>query len=102
MKKVHLIVGARPNFMKMAPLYKEFKKYPDKFEVKLIHTGQHYDKNMSDIFFEEMKIELKTATLKRFANTPIELSEEQSEEVGKLIERLEEDDDVQAVYTNFS
>ena len=41
--KIINIVGARPNFMKMAPLYKEFGKYPDEFEVKLIHTGQHYD-----------------------------------------------------------
>jgi len=55
-KKVHLIVGARPNFMKMAPLYKEFKKYPDKFEVKLIHTGQHYDEKMSKFFFDDLEM----------------------------------------------
>jgi len=40
--------------MKMAPLYKEFKKYPNEFEVKLIHTGQHYDEKMSKVFFEEL------------------------------------------------
>ena len=56
MKKVHLIVGARPNFMKMAPLYKEFKKYPDEFEVKLIHTGQHYDEKMSKFFFDDLEM----------------------------------------------
>jgi UDP-N-acetylglucosamine 2-epimerase (non-hydrolysing) len=53
-KKIHLIVGARPNFMKMAPLYKEFSKYDDQFEVKLIHTGQHYDEQMSKFFFDDL------------------------------------------------
>ena len=55
-KKIHLIVGARPNFMKMAPLYKEFNRYPDKFEVKLIHTGQHYDERMSKFFFHDLML----------------------------------------------
>lgn len=55
-KKIHLIVGARPNFMKMAPLYKEFSKYPDKFKVKLIHTGQHYDERMSKFFFHDLML----------------------------------------------
>ncbi len=52
--------------------------------------------------FDELKIELKTATLKRFANTPIELNEEQIADIANLIERIENDEDVQAVYTNFS
>jgi len=55
-KKVHLIVGARPNFMKMAPLYKEFAKYPEEFEIKLIHTGQHYDERMSKFFFDDLQM----------------------------------------------
>ncbi len=53
MKKVQLIVGARPNFMKMAPLYKELER-SDKFEVSLVHTGQHYDERMSKQFFTEL------------------------------------------------
>ena len=56
MKKIHLIVGARPNFMKMAPLYKEFKKYPNLFDVRLIHTGQHYDERMSKLFFIDLEM----------------------------------------------
>jgi UDP-N-acetylglucosamine 2-epimerase (non-hydrolysing) len=56
MKKILLVVGARPNFMKVAPVYKEFKKYPDKFIVKLCHTGQHYDVKMSDVFFQQLGI----------------------------------------------
>ncbi|MCF7913468.1 MAG: UDP-N-acetylglucosamine 2-epimerase (non-hydrolyzing) [Candidatus Cloacimonetes bacterium] len=54
--KIHLIVGARPNFMKMAPLYKEFCKYPEKFSAKLIHTGQHYDERMSKFFFDDLQM----------------------------------------------
>jgi|SRR5579859_992002 len=48
------IVGARPNFMKMAPLLTEYARYPDKFAPLLVHTGQHYDDNMSRLFFEEL------------------------------------------------
>jgi len=54
--KIHLIVGARPNFMKIAPLYREFKKYPNQFTVRLIHTGQHYDERMSKVFFTELNM----------------------------------------------
>lgn len=54
-KRFACIVGARPNFMKMAPILKAFQKYPEA-EPVLIHTGQHYDKNLSDVFFEELEI----------------------------------------------
>jgi len=54
--KVHLIVGARPNFMKIAPLYKEMMKFPHDFNVKLIHTGQHYDEKMSKLFFHDLHL----------------------------------------------
>jgi UDP-N-acetylglucosamine 2-epimerase (non-hydrolysing) len=56
-KKKHfaIILGARPNFIKAAPLLKEAEKHPD-FQFTLIHTGQHFDENMSRIFFEEMEI----------------------------------------------
>ncbi len=55
--------------------------------------------NMSQKF-DELGIELKKATLERIANTPISLNEEQMEEVQKIIDKLEDDEDVQAVYTN--
>lgn len=51
--KILIVVGARPNFMKAAPLLREFKKYP-KFNPILVHTGQHYDVNMSRAFFEDL------------------------------------------------
>jgi UDP-N-acetylglucosamine 2-epimerase (non-hydrolysing) len=50
---IHLIAAARPNFMKVAPLYHALTAAAD-FEVKIIHTGQHYDANMSDTFFEDL------------------------------------------------
>ncbi len=55
MKKIINIVGARPNFMKIAPLMEELKKNTN-FESLLLHTGQHYDDNMSKVFFEELNI----------------------------------------------
>jgi UDP-N-acetylglucosamine 2-epimerase (non-hydrolysing) len=49
-----IVVGARPNFMKAIPVYKEFIKTTH--DIFLVHTGQHYSKNLSDIFFEEFRI----------------------------------------------
>ncbi len=48
------VVGARPNFMKMAPIIEALNHYPDRFEHLLVHTGQHYDDKMSKIFFDEL------------------------------------------------
>lgn len=72
MRTMHitLIAGARPNFMKIAPLIKAIKEWrptPNpslqggeqeqrSIQYRLVHTGQHYDKNMSDTFFEELGI----------------------------------------------
>jgi UDP-N-acetylglucosamine 2-epimerase (non-hydrolysing) len=55
-KTIHLIAGARPNFMKIAPLIRALEKRPEQFSYSLIHTGQHYDREMSDVFFEELGI----------------------------------------------
>lgn len=51
MKKIILIVGARPNFMKAYPVYEALK---NDFELTLIHTGQHFDAKMSDVFFNQL------------------------------------------------
>ena len=67
---ITLIAGARPNFMKVAPIIKAIKAFNEglqvtgdglrdankRIEYRLVHTGQHYDKNMSDTFFEELGI----------------------------------------------
>jgi UDP-N-acetylglucosamine 2-epimerase (non-hydrolysing) len=57
--KIDLIAGARPNFMKIAPIIdaiNEVREKGEKISFRLIHTGQHYDKNMSDSFFEQLGI----------------------------------------------
>ena len=50
--KVLNVVGARPNFMKIAPIVEEMKKTPGLNGI-LVHTGQHYDSAMSKVFFED-------------------------------------------------
>ena len=50
------VVGARPNFMKIAPFAHELARHADRFEHFLVHTGQHYDKAMSDSFFDSLNI----------------------------------------------
>jgi UDP-N-acetylglucosamine 2-epimerase (non-hydrolysing) len=47
------VIGARPNFMKMAPLLRALETHPHVHAV-LVHTGQHYDDNLSDVFFQEL------------------------------------------------
>ena len=57
--KIDLIAGARPNFIKIAPIIEAILKAINAGEAinyRLIHTGQHYDKNMSDSFFEQLGI----------------------------------------------
>ena len=53
--KIINVVGARPNFMKIAPLIREMKKYSHLQSV-LVHTGQHYDQGMSKVFFSELNL----------------------------------------------
>ncbi len=71
--KLTIIAGARPNFMKIAPIIHSIQKHNEtqnsklktqnSIEYRLIHTGQHYDKNMSDTFFEELNIPMPNANL---------------------------------------
>ncbi len=56
MKKIISVVGARPNFMKVAPLHKEFQNYSDTIQHIICHTGQHYDEKMSKIFFDDLEL----------------------------------------------
>lgn len=54
LKKIISVVGARPNFMKIAPIHKAFQKYTDTIQHLICHTGQHYDEKMSKVFFEDL------------------------------------------------
>jgi UDP-N-acetylglucosamine 2-epimerase (non-hydrolysing) len=53
--KIVAVVGARPNFMKIAPLLREVERRPG-VSACLVHTGQHYDRQMSELFFEQLRI----------------------------------------------
>jgi len=65
-------------------------------------TADYKDFGTLNKAFEDMGIELTKAKLERISNNPQEFTEEQQEEIGKLLEKLEDDDDVQAVYTNMA
>ncbi|MFB0517189.1 MAG: non-hydrolyzing UDP-N-acetylglucosamine 2-epimerase [Candidatus Neomarinimicrobiota bacterium] len=56
MLKIMHVAGARPNFMKIAPIMRTMAKYPGHFEQVLVHTGQHYDFSMSQIFFQDLDL----------------------------------------------
>ena len=54
--KIINVVGARPNFMKIAPIVEAMDEYPDEIQHLLVHTGQHYDRHMSQAFFDDLGI----------------------------------------------
>ncbi len=60
--KIIAVVGARPNFMKIAPLMWEVARRPG-VDAYLVHTGQHYDQAMSELFFEQLRIPRPDANL---------------------------------------
>jgi UDP-N-acetylglucosamine 2-epimerase (non-hydrolysing) len=55
--KVFLVAGARPNFMKIAPVYRVSKRHPG-VDCRIVHTGQHYDQEMSEAFFDDLDLPL--------------------------------------------
>ena len=80
--KLITVIGARPQFVKAAAVSRAFRAFPS-IEEKIVHTGQHFDVNMSDIFFEEMDIprphfNLEINSLSHGAMT------------GRMLERIEE------------
>jgi UDP-N-acetylglucosamine 2-epimerase (non-hydrolysing) len=54
--RVQLVAGARPNYMKVAPIHWAARAHPSALEVELLHTGQHYDASMADAFFGELDL----------------------------------------------
>jgi len=64
--KITIVAGARPNFIKIAPIINAIQKKQQEgvnISFRLVHTGQHYDKNLSDTFFEELNIPQPNANL---------------------------------------
>jgi len=90
---IDIIAGARPNFMKIAPIIREIENANDKsgrektdrhyLEYRLIHTGQHYDRNMSGAFFEQLGIPEPDMNLESGSGT-------QSQQTGRIMTRYEE------------
>ncbi len=81
MIKIDIIAGARPNFMKISPIIKEINNVnlkSDKIQYRLIHTGQHYDDNMSESFFDQLKIPKPQINLNSGSGT-------QSEQTSKIM-----------------
>ncbi len=78
MRRILHVVGARPNFMKMAPFAStplstglhEMARYPDEFEQILVHTGQHDDANMSQMFCDEMELPRPDVNLEVGSGSP--------------------------------
>lgn len=79
--KILIIAGARPNFMKIAPIMHAMKK-SEKLEPVLVHTGQHYDVKMSDTFFEELNIPRPDISLEVGSDT-------HARQVARIMERFE-------------
>ncbi|MBP9779289.1 UDP-N-acetylglucosamine 2-epimerase (non-hydrolyzing) [Candidatus Gracilibacteria bacterium] len=82
MINIFIIAGARPNFMKIAPIIREFQKHSDKISFKLIHTGQHFDTNMSGSFFDELGIPTPDINLEIHGGSV-------SEQIGKVMIALD-------------
>lgn len=80
MKKISIVVGARPNFIKIAPLVREMKAQKLSFEI--VHTGQHYDFEMSQIFFKDLSLPKPDFNLE-VGSGP------HGWQTGKIMERLE-------------
>jgi UDP-GlcNAc3NAcA epimerase len=82
MKKIISIVGARPQFVKASTISKVFARYSNQFDELIVHTGQHFDPNMSEIFFKQLsmptpKYNLNISNLSHGAMT------------GRMLERIE-------------
>ncbi|MBK9270418.1 MAG: UDP-N-acetylglucosamine 2-epimerase (non-hydrolyzing) [Saprospiraceae bacterium] len=93
MKKVYAIIGARPQFIKHAPIELASK---GKFELKTIHTGQHYDYKMSQVFFEELGISQPDHILQAGGGTHGEMTGKMLMEIEKIL--MAENPDMVLVY----
>ncbi|MSU96883.1 UDP-N-acetylglucosamine 2-epimerase (non-hydrolyzing) [Pseudomonas mandelii] len=81
--KVLTVIGARPQFIKAAVVSRAFAEHGSSITEVLVHTGQHYDANMSDIFFEELEIPRPDYNLAIGGGT-------HGQNTGRMIEKLEE------------
>lgn len=80
--KIYILIGTRPNFIKVTQFKKVAKESFPEIEIKIIHTGQHYDKNMAEIFFSQFGLQPdyflnvgQGSPIQQIANIQIKLSE---------------------------
>ena len=83
MNKIITIIGARPQFVKAAIISREIINNKVGFKEIIVHTGQHFDNNMSNVFFEELKIPLPDYNLNVGGGT-------HGQNTGRMIEKIEE------------
>lgn len=93
--KILTVLGARPQFIKAAAFSRAIADYDDVEEI-IVHTGQHYDQNMSDIFFEEMNIPRPKYLLQTGGKMHGEMTGQQLEKIEKIL--LNEQPDLVLVY----
>lgn len=84
MLKVTIVVGARPNFIKVAPIIEVIKTHKKIIDFRLVHTGQHYDKKLSETFFEELGIPKPDVNLGAKSTT-------QAEQTAQIIIKFEQE-----------
>jgi UDP-N-acetylglucosamine 2-epimerase (non-hydrolysing) len=84
--RIFNIVGARPNFMKIAPLLAEMRKHSELSPI-LVHTGQHYDYQMSQVFFDQLGVPKPDYNLEVGSGTHHEQTAEVMKRFGELVER---------------
>lgn len=84
MKKILTVLGARPQFIKAAAFSRAIKNYPDIEEV-IVHTGQHYDMNMSNVFFDEMDIPAPKYQLHTGGNSHGAMTGQQLEKIEEIL-----------------
>jgi UDP-N-acetylglucosamine 2-epimerase (non-hydrolysing) len=80
--KILSVVGARPNLVKIAPLMRTMQRHPAAIQPVLVHTGQHYDERLSDIFFRQMGIREPDVNLEVGSGT-------HSRQTGQILQRIE-------------
>lgn len=84
MKKILTVLGARPQFIKAAAFSRAIQNYPDIEEV-IVHTGQHYDMNMSNVFFDEMDIPTPKYQLHTGGNSHGAMTGQQLEKIEEIL-----------------
>jgi UDP-N-acetylglucosamine 2-epimerase (non-hydrolysing) len=82
MKTILSVVGARPNFMKVAPVHRAFEPYSDRVRHAIVHTGQHYSSAMSDAFFVDLQMPEPVEFLQASSGT-------HAEQTAKIMVRFE-------------